>query len=83
MKGMGSLALLALTTMCKPLYLKNNPRLLQKVRPHVCADDLVSPVEADFSVFPKPAAVVIPGGLCITYCLQIHSQSVWHDLFFI
>lgn len=51
-------------------YLENDSGFLQEVGPHVCSDDPVLLVEADLGVLPKTAAVVIPGGLCISYCLR-------------
>lgn len=54
---------------CKP-HLKDDSRLLQQVRPHVSADDVVALVEADLYVLPKAAAVVVPGGFGVSYGLK-------------
>lgn len=50
-------------------YLKNHSGLLQEVGPHVGADDAVPLVETDLGVLPEAAAVVVPGGLCVSYRL--------------
>lgn len=56
--------------------LKNNTRLLQQVRSHVGADDVVPPAEADLNVFPKATAVVISSCFCISNSLADREQSV-------
>ena len=51
-------------------YLKDNSGFLQQVSSHVGSYNLVSLIKADFCVFPKPAAVVVAGGLGVPDGLQ-------------
>lgn len=50
-------------------YLKHHSGFLQQIGPHVGADDAVPPVKADLRVLPEAAAVVVPGGLRVSYRL--------------
>lgn len=72
----------AVTVAVHSHYLKNHPGLLQEVGPHVGADDAVLPVEADLSVLPKAAAVVVPGGLCVSNRLEGRHAPVAVKLWF-
>ena len=51
-------------------HLEHHSGFLQQVRPHVGPDYAVALVEADLNVLPKPAAVVVPGGLSISNSLS-------------
>lgn len=61
--------------LCEP-HLKHDSRLLQQVRPHVGADDVVALVEADLDVLPKAAAVVVPGGFGVSYGLKTTEEGL-------
>lgn len=46
-------------------HLKDHPRLLQQVGPHVGPDDVVFFIKANLNELPKAAAIVIASGLGI------------------
>lgn len=51
-------------------YLEDNSGFLKQIRSHVGSNDSIPLIKADFSVFSKPTAVIIPRGLCIANSLQ-------------
>lgn len=59
-------------------HLKHHAGFFQQICSHVGADDTVAIVEANLNVFPKAAAVVIPGGLCISDGLEDKGKTKTH-----
>lgn len=53
------------TNGCPATHLKDHPRLLQQVGPHVGPDDVVLFIKANLNELPKAAAIVVASGLGI------------------
>lgn len=66
---------------CIVPYLKHNSWFLQQICPHVRPDDVIPPIKANLNVLPESTAVIIPGGLSITYGLDMRRKytSVWAE----